>query len=45
MLLRAEGRWAVGQRKGRLTLSLIVDDVERNQLVPVFPAHTRSIVR
>ena len=33
------GHWAIGQRKGLPTVSLILNDNELNQLVPVFEAH------
>lgn len=33
------GHWAVGQRKGFPTLTLILNDEELNQLVPVFESH------
>ncbi|GMQ92581.1 MAG: hypothetical protein BMS9Abin12_0057 [Acidimicrobiia bacterium] len=33
------GHWAVGQRKGFPTITLILNDEELNQLVPVFESH------
>ncbi|MFV1969438.1 MAG: MgtC/SapB family protein [Acidimicrobiia bacterium] len=33
------GHWAVGQRKGLPTITLILNDEELNQLVPVFETH------
>ena len=33
------GHWAVGQRKGVPTITLILNDEELNQLVPVFESH------
>ncbi len=33
------GHWAVGQRKGLPTITLILNDTELNQLVPVFESH------
>lgn len=33
------GHWAVGQKKGVPTITLILNDTELNQLVPVFESH------
>lgn len=33
------GHWAVGSKKGDPTISLILNDADRNQLVPLFEAH------
>ncbi len=33
------GHWAVGQKKGLPTLTLILNDEQSNQLVPVFESH------
>ncbi len=33
------GHWAIGQKKGLPTVSLILNDTELNQLVPVFESH------
>jgi uncharacterized membrane protein YhiD involved in acid resistance len=33
------GHWAVGQRKGLPTVTLILNDEELNQLLPLFESH------
>lgn len=33
------GHWAVGQKKGVPTITLILNDTELNQLVPIFESH------
>jgi len=33
------GHWAIGQKKGLPTVSLILNDTELNQLVPLFESH------
>lgn len=33
------GHWAVGQRKGAPTITLILNDTEMSQLVPIFESH------
>jgi len=33
------GHWAVGQKKGLPTLTLILNDEELNQLLPLFESH------
>jgi uncharacterized membrane protein YhiD involved in acid resistance len=35
------GHWAVGQKKGLPTLTLILNDEELNQLLPLFESHDR----
>jgi uncharacterized membrane protein YhiD involved in acid resistance len=33
------GHWAVGQRKGLLTITLILTDEQSDQLIPIFESH------